>query len=254
MRRWPPPGLPLPAARGGRIERTAYTRSRRPLADASVAEGPGGIRRLRGVRCWRRATMSAAALAVASPPAQSIWHRVRDYVLPMAAISVIFVMLVPVPAAGLDFLLALSMAASIIGGGLPRDRGRQHHGGRARHGGSVERSAGDQRHEHHRPLRQRQHQRKPERGGGRSRGFPACLRLVLDLRRDHLQLERPQQLDGAHLHLYRQLEALHHHGDGVERSGWDQHRHHHHSTEADHRPRAGHHQHRSAQRRPEQSG
>ncbi len=58
--------------------------------------------------------MSAAALAVASPPAQSIWHRVRDYVLPMAAISVIFVMLVPVPAAGLDFLLALSMAASII--------------------------------------------------------------------------------------------------------------------------------------------
>ena len=34
--------------------------------------------------------------------------------LPLAAISVIFVMLVPLPAAGLDFLLALSMAASII--------------------------------------------------------------------------------------------------------------------------------------------
>jgi flagellar biosynthesis protein FlhA len=35
-------------------------------------------------------------------------------VLPLAAISVIFVMLVPLPAAALDFLLALSMAASII--------------------------------------------------------------------------------------------------------------------------------------------
>ena len=34
--------------------------------------------------------------------------------LPLAAISVIFVMLVPLPAAGLDFLLALSMAGSII--------------------------------------------------------------------------------------------------------------------------------------------
>ncbi len=46
--------------------------------------------------------------------ADLIWHRLRDYLLPLAAISVIFVMLVPVPAAGLDFLLALSMAASII--------------------------------------------------------------------------------------------------------------------------------------------
>ena len=34
--------------------------------------------------------------------------------LPLAAISVVFVMLVPLPAWGLDFLLALSMAASII--------------------------------------------------------------------------------------------------------------------------------------------
>jgi flagellar biosynthesis protein FlhA len=40
--------------------------------------------------------------------------RLRDYVLPAGAISVIFVMLVPLPAAALDFLLALSMAASII--------------------------------------------------------------------------------------------------------------------------------------------
>ena len=43
-----------------------------------------------------------------------IWQRLREYVLPLAAISVIFVMLVPLPAAALDFLLALSMAASII--------------------------------------------------------------------------------------------------------------------------------------------
>ena len=34
--------------------------------------------------------------------------------LPLGTISVIFVMLVPLPAAGLDFLLALSMAASIV--------------------------------------------------------------------------------------------------------------------------------------------
>jgi flagellar biosynthesis protein FlhA len=59
--------------------------------------------------------MSTTALAQATLPGQtSIWHRLRDYLLPLAAISVIFVMLVPVPAAGLDFLLALSMAASMI--------------------------------------------------------------------------------------------------------------------------------------------
>ena len=58
--------------------------------------------------------MSTTALAAGALPAQSILHRLREYVLPLAAISVIFVMLVPLPAAGLDFLLALSMAASII--------------------------------------------------------------------------------------------------------------------------------------------
>ncbi|MGD0154590.1 MAG: flagellar biosynthesis protein FlhA [Terracidiphilus sp.] len=58
--------------------------------------------------------MSSATLAAASLPAQSIWHRLRDYALPLAAISVIFVMLVPMPAAGLDLLLALSIAASVI--------------------------------------------------------------------------------------------------------------------------------------------
>ena len=59
--------------------------------------------------------MSTATASVGNPLAQSsIWHHLRDYLLPMAAISVIFVMLVPVPAAGLDLLLALSMAASAI--------------------------------------------------------------------------------------------------------------------------------------------
>jgi len=59
--------------------------------------------------------MSTAALASGALPAGTpIWHRLRDYLLPLAAISVIFVMLVPVPAMGLDFLLALSMAASVI--------------------------------------------------------------------------------------------------------------------------------------------
>ena len=59
--------------------------------------------------------MSTATLPVATLPGRSsIWHHLRDYLLPMAAISVVFVMIVPVPAAGLDLLLALSMAASVI--------------------------------------------------------------------------------------------------------------------------------------------
>jgi flagellar biosynthesis protein FlhA len=58
--------------------------------------------------------MSTTALAAGSLRSQSIWQRLREYVLPLAAISVIFVMMVPLPAAALDFLLALSMAASII--------------------------------------------------------------------------------------------------------------------------------------------
>ena len=59
--------------------------------------------------------MSTATLAPAALPARSsLWHSLRDYLLPMAAISVIFVMLVPVPAPVLDLLLAISMACSII--------------------------------------------------------------------------------------------------------------------------------------------
>ena len=59
--------------------------------------------------------MSTATLPAGTLPARtSIWRQLRDYLLPMAAISVVFVMIVPVPAAGLDLLLALSMAASVI--------------------------------------------------------------------------------------------------------------------------------------------
>jgi flagellar biosynthesis protein FlhA len=58
--------------------------------------------------------MSATALAATTLRPDSILHRIREYVLPLAAISVIFVMLVPLPAAALDLLLALSMAASVI--------------------------------------------------------------------------------------------------------------------------------------------
>ena len=58
--------------------------------------------------------MSTAALPANVVPVQSIWHRLREYVLPLAAISVIFVMLVPLPSWVLDFLLALSIAASVV--------------------------------------------------------------------------------------------------------------------------------------------
>jgi flagellar biosynthesis protein FlhA len=58
--------------------------------------------------------MSSNALAAGSLPGGSTLERLREYVLPMVAISVIFVMLVPLPAFALDFLLTISMAASII--------------------------------------------------------------------------------------------------------------------------------------------
>lgn len=44
----------------------------------------------------------------------SLLARFSEYALPLGAISVIFVMMVPLPAAALDLLLALSMAASVI--------------------------------------------------------------------------------------------------------------------------------------------
>jgi flagellar biosynthesis protein FlhA len=59
--------------------------------------------------------MSTAALAVGTVARKSsLLDRVREHVLPLAAISVIFVMMVPLPAMVLDLLLALSMSASVI--------------------------------------------------------------------------------------------------------------------------------------------
>ncbi len=59
--------------------------------------------------------MSATTVAAGTLPDWiSILHRLREYILPLAAVSVIFVMLVPIPAAGLDFLLAISIACSVI--------------------------------------------------------------------------------------------------------------------------------------------
>ena len=58
--------------------------------------------------------MSTAAVTVARPPGLPILERIREHALPLGAISVIFVMLVPLPAAGLDLLLAMSIAGSVI--------------------------------------------------------------------------------------------------------------------------------------------
>src|SRR4051794_16966043 len=58
--------------------------------------------------------MSTAAVVPRPLAAASLLERFREYVLPLGAISVIFVMMVPLPAAALDLLLALSMAASVI--------------------------------------------------------------------------------------------------------------------------------------------
>jgi flagellar biosynthesis protein FlhA len=58
--------------------------------------------------------MSTTAVAPAPVNVFSFLARFKDYALPFVAISVIFVMLVPLPAAALDLLLALSMAASMI--------------------------------------------------------------------------------------------------------------------------------------------
>ncbi|HKF45759.1 MAG TPA: flagellar biosynthesis protein FlhA [Terracidiphilus sp.] len=58
--------------------------------------------------------MSTTAVVPAPFNAFAFVARFKDYALPLAAISVIFVMLVPLPAVVLDLLLALSMAASMI--------------------------------------------------------------------------------------------------------------------------------------------
>jgi len=58
--------------------------------------------------------MSTAAVAPPSLSVAGLIYETRDYVLPIAAISVIFVMLIPLPAGVLDLLLAVSMSASVI--------------------------------------------------------------------------------------------------------------------------------------------
>ena len=58
--------------------------------------------------------MSTTAMPVTAQKPASFLSSLRDYVLPLAAISMVFVMIVPLPSAVLDFLLAISIAASII--------------------------------------------------------------------------------------------------------------------------------------------
>lgn len=59
--------------------------------------------------------MSTTAIAQNTiQPEASLLTRLGEYVLPLGAISAIFVMLIPLPSTVLDLLLALSMAASII--------------------------------------------------------------------------------------------------------------------------------------------
>ena len=58
--------------------------------------------------------MSTTALVPMAPSTGSVLERLHEYALPLGAISVIFVMMVPLPAPALDLLLALSMAASVI--------------------------------------------------------------------------------------------------------------------------------------------
>src|SRR6202522_10862 len=58
----------------------------------------------------------STAVVVIAPESRiaGIWNRLGEFLLPIGAISVMFVMLVPLPSAVLDILLALSIAASVI--------------------------------------------------------------------------------------------------------------------------------------------
>jgi flagellar biosynthesis protein FlhA len=58
--------------------------------------------------------MSAGAMTLGSAGPGSSVKALRNLVLPVAAISVLFVMIIPVPAFVMDMLLACSMAASIL--------------------------------------------------------------------------------------------------------------------------------------------
>ena len=112
--------LSLPAAGGG-----GAARAPRPRSCARAGRGPPNhVRRTTAgpIRCpapeRRPREASDEHHRLAPSPLRlrpcRILERLREYALPLAAISVIFVMLVPLPAAALDLLLALSMAASII--------------------------------------------------------------------------------------------------------------------------------------------
>src|SRR5277367_1927252 len=88
-----------------------------PVAPPRLATPPAS----RAASAAGVATANAAASAPGFAPATptSGWPRrllksARDLVLPIAAISVVFVMLVPMPAVLLDLLLSLSMAAAVL--------------------------------------------------------------------------------------------------------------------------------------------
>ena len=58
----------------------------------------------------------STAVVVSAPAGglTAIWSRLREYLLPIGAVSMMFVMLVPLPGAVLDMLLAISIAASVV--------------------------------------------------------------------------------------------------------------------------------------------
>src|SRR6202046_650691 len=58
----------------------------------------------------------SSAVVVSAPSSRwtGIWNRLGEFLLPIGAISVMFVMLVPLPSAVLDLLLGLSIAAAVL--------------------------------------------------------------------------------------------------------------------------------------------
>ena len=99
----------------------AELKERRAREAAALARSSGFWRTvcneaLRGFRFWRNVPNEhSSTYRPGALPAQTrSGTGCATTCCRMAAISVIFVMLVPLPAAGLDFLLALSMAASVI--------------------------------------------------------------------------------------------------------------------------------------------
>src|SRR6185312_3568614 len=77
---------------------------------ASPAAAAGGNRRTAGAAAPAKA--GAGAGAAAKPPARP--RRAMDWTLPMAAIGLVFIMLVPIPGMALDLLLTVSIALSML--------------------------------------------------------------------------------------------------------------------------------------------